>query len=494
MNTLKNKLSYAAGDIYGGAAFLVFSLLYMNFLVIVEGIPIVAATTIIFIGRIWDAVTDPLVGNISDKTKSKFGRRRFYFLFGIIPVFLSFIMLFYSFGIVDTSVKIVYHAFAYIFFGTAFTIVMVPYNAILSEMTSDYNERTSFTTVRMLMSAGASLIAAVIPSMIIKSIGGEVNGPEQKQGYLVMAIILGAIFGLCWFITFLGTKEKEGLTIVQTMNVKEWLTVFNNKSYKIFLGLFISFQVAIDLMLALFIFYVDIVILRYESYEIIIGVLLIFSMIFMAFQGALAKRKGKAFPLFIGMPIWIVASFAFIFINSSTPLILICVLSVLIAIGTSAGNLSCWSMLTDLFDVDEIMTGKRREGIYSGFTTFARKFASGIAILILGFGLQRFGFDQNEYSILKSISDDFDPVIYAESSIVQGIKWMFVAIPIILLLITLLFALKYKLNNKRFNTLHKGIELYKTKGTVSEMSNEEKLDIQIVTGKFIKDLWKIDFK
>ena len=79
MKNFKSKLCYACGDIYGGASFLVFSMLYMNFLAIVEGIPIIAATVIIFIGRLWDAITDPIVGNISDKTKSKFGRRRFYF-------------------------------------------------------------------------------------------------------------------------------------------------------------------------------------------------------------------------------------------------------------------------------------------------------------------------------------------------------------------------------------------------------------------------------
>ena len=489
-SNLKQKLSYASGDIYGGAAFLVFSLLYMNFLVLVEGIPIVAATTIIFIGKLWDAITDPMVGNISDKTRSKFGRRRFFFLFGIIPVFLSFITLFYSFGIANVTGKIVYHTFAYMFFGTAFTIVMVPYNAILSEMTTDYNERTSFTTARMLMSAGASLIAAVVPTMIIKSIGGEVNGPNQTTGYLVMAIILAFIFGLCWFTTFLGTKERDDIVAPETISLKKWLTVFQNKSYRVFLGLFIAFQVAIDLMLAIFIFYVDIVMLRYESYEIIIGVLLIFSMIFMAMHGAIAKKKGKAFPLLIGMPVWIMTSFAFIFVGTSTPVFVVCLLSILIAVGTSAGNLSTWSMITDIFDVDEIMTGERREGIYSGFTTFIRKLASGVAVLILGLGLRALGFDQNEYHLLKSSGENFDPIQYAQSNVVQGIKWMFVLIPIILLLITLFFAVRYKLNNKRFDTLIKGIDLFKSEGNIDTMTAEEKADIELITGKSVDNLWK----
>ena len=149
---------------------------------LVEGLPVLATTLIILIGKVWDAVTDPIMGRISDRTRSRFGRRRIYFLAGIVPVFLSFVMLFYSFGIQSVTAKIVYHAFAYMFFGTAFTVVMVPYNAILSDMTDDYNERTSYTTVRMCFSGGTSLLAAVLPGLIINAIGGEKNifGSEKR--------------------------------------------------------------------------------------------------------------------------------------------------------------------------------------------------------------------------------------------------------------------------------------------------------------------------
>ncbi|MFW5780827.1 MAG: MFS transporter, partial [Bacillota bacterium] len=343
---------------------------------------------------------------------------------------------------------------------------------------------------RMMMSGAASLVAAVVPSMIIKAVGGDINGPEQKYGYLVMAITLSIVFALCWLITFLGTKERDELRTPNTINIKKWLTVFQNKSFRTFLIIFITFQVAIDLMLAVFIFYVDIVILQYKNYELIMGTLLVFQVVFMVLNGAIAKKKGKAFPLFIGMPIWILSSLAFIFIDSSTSVIIICLLSALIALGASAGNLATWSMITDIYDVDEIMTGKRREGIYSGFTTFIRKFASGFAVFILGFGLQGMGFDQNEYAILKEKLADFDPTAYAQSGVVQGIKWMFVLIPILLLTITFIFAFRYKLNNKRFNTLLKGIEQYKTEGNLEKMSAEEKADIEIVTGKDIDKLWQ----
>lgn len=486
---IKAKLGYGAGDIYGGGSFLVFSLLYMNFLVVVEGLPVIATSVIILIGKLWDAVTDPICGRISDKTRTKFGRRRIFFLVGIIPVFFTFIMLFYSFGIENMTAKIIYHTFAYMMFCTAFTIVMVPYNAILSDITDDYNERTSFTTVRMVMSGAASLFCAVLPGIIIKSTSGSTNGPQQKPGYLAMAVILAAVFGLCWLFTFLGTKEKKDLPEPDIMTLRKWLSVFKNKAYLNFLGIFLSYQIAIDLMLALLIFYIDIVVLKYKSYELIVGVLLICSMFLMVPMGAIAKKKGKAFPLFIGLPIWILTMLAFIPTNQNTPVFVFCVFAVLIAFGSSSGNLSTWSMLSDIYDVDEIITGKRREGIYSGITTFLRKAASGVAILLLGFGLKVMGFDQNQYNLIKATASEFNPAAYAQSDVVTGVKWMFIIVPVILMTSCLFFAIKNKINKKRFDSIQAGIAQFKANGNIDALNKDELADVLLVTGMDKNDLW-----
>jgi oligogalacturonide transporter len=490
VNNLKTKLCYASGDIYGGGAFMIFSLLFMNFLVLVEGLPVVATTVIIFIGKLWDAVTDPIVGRLSDKTRSRFGRRRIFFLFGIVPVYLSFIMLFYSFGLENVTAKIIYYTFSYMFFGTAFTIVMVPYNAILSDMTSDYNERTSFTTARMLFSGGASLLSAVIPgAVIIKRLGSEHNGPDQIPGYLAMGLIFGAVFAASWLAAFLGTREKENLPQPEKTTIKLWLSVFENKAYLNFLGIFLSFQIAVDLVLALFIFYIDIVVLQYRNYELVVGLLLVCSMLLMPVMSAIAKRNGKAYPLYIGIPVWMLSMITFIWLDSSVPLFLLCVLAVLIAVGSSAGNLATWSMLTDIFDIDEIRTGMRREGIYSGMTTFLRKFASGVAVLLMGFGLQAMGFDQNEYSVLKASVENFDPAQYAQSNIVSGIKWMFVVIPFVLLASCLFFALKNKINKRRFDAVLKGIDELKAHGNIDRLNEQETADVLIAACVEKDKLW-----
>ncbi|MCL2800546.1 MAG: MFS transporter [Treponema sp.] len=489
-NSLVSKFSYASGDIYGGGAFLIFSLLFMNFLVLVEGLPVFATTIIIFIGRLWDAVTDSIMGRISDITRSKFGRRRIYFIIGIIPVFLSFFMLFYSFGIESELGKVVYYTLSYMFFGTVFSIVMVPYNAILSDMTSDYNERTSYTTIRMIFSGGAALICAVIPSIIIKTFGAENIGSMQVPGYLVMGLIFGAVFGACWFLVFLGTWEKKDLPKPEKIPLKSWFSVFSNKAYKNFLGIFLSFQIAVDLVLALFIFYIEIVVLQYKNYEIIVGTLLICSMLLMALQGKLAEKKGKAFPLYIGIPVWMLSSLVFIWLGHGTPLFVLCILAAFIAVGSSAGNLSTWSMLADIYDIDEIRSGKRQEGIYSGMTTFLRKFASGVAVLLMGLGLQLMGFDHNEYTILKEVGgDNFDPAAYAQSNFVMGIKWMFVLIPLLLLFVCLFFAVKNKITKQRFDAVLKGISEFKTHGNIDALSEQETNDVLIAAGTDKNKLW-----
>ena len=471
---------------------MIFSLLFMNFLVLVEGLPVVATTVIIFIGRLWDAVTDSIMGRISDVTRSRFGRRRIFFLIGIIPVFISFFMLFYSFGIQSETGKIVYYTLSYMLFGTVFSIVMVPYNAILSDMTSDYNERTSFTTLRMIFSGGAALICAVLPSIVIKTFGADKIGPPQIPGYLIMGLIFGAFFGLCWLIVFYGTWERKDLPKPEKIPFKSWLTVFKNRAYLNFLGIFLSFQIAVDLVLALFIFYVDVVVLQYHNYELIVGTLLVCSMLLVALQGRIAERKGKAFPLLIGLPIWMVSSLVFIWLSPGVSVIVLCILAVLIAAGTSAGQLSTWSMLADIYDIDEIRTGKRHEGLYSGMTTFLRKFASGIAVLLMGLGLQAMGFDQNEYTVLKASIVNFDPASYAQSGIVSGIKWMFVLIPFILLAFCLFFAARNKINKQRFDAVLKGIEEFKTKGNIDALDDQETAGILLVTGAEKKELYGLN--
>ena len=108
---------------------------------------------------------------------------------------------------------------------------------------------------------------------------------------------------------------------------------------------------------------------------------------------------------------------------------------------------------------------------------------------MLGFGLQALGFDQTQYSMLKATSADFNPATYAQSSLVSGIKWMFVLIPVVLLAICLVFAIRNKVNKRRFDAILHGIEAFQTEGTLASLSTQERDDIHIVTGETENKLW-----
>jgi len=129
------------------------------------------------------------------------------------------------------------------------------------------------------------------------------------------------------------------------------------------------------------------------------------------------------------------------------------------------------------------------KGFIVGLPLFLRKAASGLSIFILGFGLSAMGFDQNEYNILKTTSDTFDPATYAQSGIVSGIKWLFIIVPAVLLTITLVFALLNRINKKRYDSVIKGIDSFKLSGTLQNLSEDERKDIEIATGKKEAELW-----
>jgi len=189
------------------------------------------------------------------------------------------------------------------------------------------------------------------------------------------------------------------------------------------------------------------------------------------------------------LPVWIVIALMFMFINSTTPIIVICIFAALIGYGAAAGNLATWSMLSDIYDIDECVTARRREGVYSGLTTFLRKFTSGISVFILGVGLQAIGFDQNEYNILKSTVADFDPATYARSDMVVGIKWMFIAIPVLLLAFCLVFAAANKINKKRFEAVIKALNDLRETGEITTLNPEEIADVEIAAGVSKDKLW-----
>ena len=201
--TIVQKLGYGSGDIFGGGAMIIVGFMYLFFLTDVVKLAPSLAGIVILISKMWDAVSDPLMGILSDRTKTRFGRRRPYFLLGIFFIVISMLLLWYPVNFKSELYRFAFVLFSYLFFSTVITMVMIPYNALASELTGDYNERTSLTAFRIFFSSASSLICAVLPMEIVK------RSADIRQGYITMGLVFGIFFALPFITTFLFTKEKS---------------------------------------------------------------------------------------------------------------------------------------------------------------------------------------------------------------------------------------------------------------------------------------------
>ena len=470
-NRIKNKLFYGFADIYGGGSFLVISILFLVFLTDVVKMNPALAGTIPLVGKIWDAVTDPIMGNITDRTKSRFGSKRLYLLIGSFLAGITFIMLWLSFDTSESG-QYIYYLFAYLSFSTAFTIVMVPYNALLPDMINDYTLRGSYTMYRMIFSAGAAIIAGLIPNMIVTGFNDT-----PKTGYLVMGVAFGILFFISIIITFIGTWEID--KVVEPMSIKDSFkqsfTVFKNRSFRLYLGIFLSGQGSADFITGCVIYFLVVVLRNRDAYMPVMAAVLISQLFAMFIYQIIIKKHSKRAPVLIGFPIRIVATLVFLFFaHEGAPILPIVILSFIAGFGTAASSVTSYAVLADLADIDYLITKVRRPGVYSGMGTFSRKIANGLAIWVIGMLLSLFNYDAN-LTVQSALTID-------------GVKFMFIGIPIILMLLTLYFTVKFQVNRKTYNIVTKDIERRMDKN-IEVATDEEKKMIEKITGYKYDDLW-----
>lgn len=450
--SIKKKIGYASGDILGGGAFTLIGLLFMFYLTTYMAISPAYAGLIFLIGKIFDAITDPIMGNISDRTVSRFGRRRIYFLIGIPLIFISFILMWYSAGTLSEIQKVIYFTFAYCFFSASFTVVMVPYNALLPDMETDYTKKVSFSTWRMLFSELSALLSATIPSLILGSVSSRTS-----NDYFIMAIVFASIYSIPLFLTFFWTKEKENIEKTNYSlkeSIKEFFLTLKNKTYRIYIGIFLFSQMATDIFstCTAYWLYSYLNLDKTDTFNLppvtlIAGITLIMALLTLPINNKLSYKFGKHSPSYIILPLRVISLAVAFFITKDTPLAMIIAVAVINGIGTSTASFVPWTILPDIPDSDYMITGKRNAGIYSGGATFLRKLTNGLSVFITGIVLSLFGFAQSSSgNIIQSDTAKL------------GIRIMFCIVPLFLTILAIVFSRKYKLNKERHALILKAIK------------------------------------
>ncbi|MEH1796143.1 MULTISPECIES: MFS transporter [unclassified Nostoc] len=399
---LKTKLAYGAGDL-GPAITANISVFYLLiFFTSVAGIPAGLAGTILMIGKIWDGVNDPLVGFLTDKTKSRrWGRRLPWMFYGAIPFgiffFLQWIVPRFSTNQGNNIWPLFWYYVAIGILSQSFyTVVNLPYTAMTPELTQDYDERTSLNSYRFTFSIGGSILSLILTGIVFSQIA------DRQQRYLVLAAICTviSILGLYWCV--FGVRDRilafEAKRILAeepaSLPFGEQLKiVFSNRPFLFVIGIYLFSWLGVQITASIIpYFVVNYMGLKEESDVPMILIAVQGTALLMLFVwGTLSKKIGKKIVYFLGMSLWIIAAIGLFFLQPGQ-IVLMYVMAVMAGVGVSTAYLIPWSMIPDVIELDELQTGQRREGIFYGFMVLLQKFGLAFGLFLVGNALQVAGF------------------------------------------------------------------------------------------------------
>ena len=395
----------------------------------VVGISPILAGWIYALGIGWDAITDPFMGYLAERTKTKMGSYRPFIYFGSIPLALSFVLLFWV-PPLEGTVLFLFLILVNLIHRSCFTIVSVPYSSLTARITNDSNERTKLTTARMISASFGTLSMSALAFPLIAYFGGA----DEAFGFLWLAIISALIAIALLSVTVYSVREK--VDEIVTSNLPNFVsitkTVATNYPFWIVFGCILILGSTGVMFNKNLIYFVKYGLELHEYQGLILGVSSGASFLSLPFWAYLALKIGKRETWLISMTIAFIGLLLFFYypIASLNELL---ILLALIGGGNGAGGVLFWSMLPDTVEYGEWKSGIRTESSLYGFMTFAQKSSIAVAALILGFLLSGIGFEPNQIQSKETIS---------------GMKFMMSWIPICGIIISLVLMYFYPISTK----------------------------------------------
>ncbi len=383
----KTKFAYSLGELSGALPSNILVFFFLFFLTDVAGLNPTLAGMVILMAKIWDALNDPLIGWLSDRTRSPLGRRYPWMLSGAIPLGLSFFLLWIVPSTSNQELLFAYYSIIALIFYAAFTAVLLPHNTLAAELTQGYDERTNLISFRSAFSIGGSIFALVLARVIFAVITGV------RQRYLMIGAICGLIAILVVYLSVWGTYrryqqlQRERLENQRPSSSSLWQQLriaFTNRPFLCVMGIYLCSWLSVQIIATTLPYFV-INCMQLPEYH--------FTQMAIAVQGTalvmmfgwsfLSRRVGKKAIYCWGIPLTILAE-AGLFLLQPGQIKLMYLLGMMAGVGIATAYIVPWSMLPDVVDLDELNTGHRREGIFYGLVVQLQKF--GLALALFGVG------------------------------------------------------------------------------------------------------------
>lgn len=445
--SFKEKFSYGLGDLASNCIWAVI-LSYLTFYYTdIFGISAAAVGTMFLIARAWDAVNDPLMGIVADRTCSKWGRYRPWLLWMAVPYGVIGILTFTTPDL-PYNAKLVYAYVTYIALGMVYTAVNIPYGVLGAAMTQDPDERTSLNVYRMFFAMFGGLLINVLTLPMISALG---NGNDRKGYQMTMAVfsILAVLF---FIIAFRGTEErvkveKDRISVRESLSSLKgnlpWLLLFIQG----FIG-FVIYTIKGGTGLYYFTYNVG----RQELFPLFMMATMLPMLLGVVLSGPASFRLGKRNTVIlanaIALPMYVMFYFA-------SPENIPFIFAVNIVASTSLGMTMPlgFSMLADTVEYSHWKTGIRAPGVILSAGGFAGKMGTGIGGALLGWILAFVGYNPNGAQ---------------SEAALEGIRFLACLVPAIGSMIVIVIMLFYKLDRKTYMNILSDLE----KGTTARSAME----------------------
>ena len=454
MSSLKEKIGYGFGDMSSSMFWKIFSYYLPFFYSNIFGLSLVDAGVLVLVTRIWDAVSDPMMGIISDRTNTKWGKYRPYLLW-VAPFFSICGILLFTTPDLNYGGKLIWAYVTYILMMTVYTGINVPYGAMLGVMTDDSNEKTVFSSFRMFFAYGGSFISLFLWEPLTNLLGGYNTPGGWFWAMVVIATACFVMFILCF------TMTKEHLKTISTVSVgNDFKALLSNKPWWLLIGAALCFNLFNTVRGATVAYFFQDIIgpnvslvffgLMFAFYAgLFLGVGEVSNMVGVASCVPIANKFGKKTTFILVNGSLVVLSVLFFFIPCTpagywTMLIF----QILISILTGIMSPLVWSMYADVSDYAELKFNTASTGLIFSSSSMAQKFGGAIGGAAVLWLLSGFGYIT-------------DPEVLAHGHVVQPesaltcLRWLMSFVPACVALLSVCVVWFYPLTTERIKEINK---------------------------------------
>lgn len=478
----REKLAYGVGALMDGGGVALMSCVMVKYMTNL-GIAMSIASTIFMVAKLWDAITDPLMGFITDNTRSKYGRRKPYLFWGGISLIFAIFLLFAPIRDWGMSVggAIAYIIIFYLVWNTCSTITQVPYCSLASDISPNHNERNWANTFKLVFSAAAAGLSYVIPLFLLEATQPSSDGSPASLNMTEFWIIISTVFGLLFGggLVISGLFVKERITPdmsvpVEKFNFKKFLESyaipFKNKSFRWHITMYATAFMCADMISALAVYYatdvwagqyldLGFMSLKFSS-MLIVAPLMVMAVVAFPIVRTLMVKKSKQFAFRVGLPCYIAGGIMLAVMDPSwTPPIVVPIVAAIMGLGFGGAQMMPWIIFPDTVDVAEMATGERPTGTYSGIMTLIRKVAGALGVGMVGWIIDACGYQEAQEGVTEYIVQTDEALLAIK--LVLGIS--------VAVFITVAFiaSFRYKITDKKLDRARYFIDKVKEEGIES---------------------------